>query len=79
MNSVLPVFVMKLYYFLFRLLWCMQLNTMKDSSEVLQYLLKLFFMFNTSIWYYDDNDKDNVPDDLGIKCIKYNKVFGREL
>ena len=36
-------------------------------------------MFNTSIWYYDDNDKDNVPDALGIKCIKYNKVFGCEL
>ena len=45
-------------------------NTMKEPSEIIQHLLKLFDMFNIRILY----DKYNVPDSLGIKCIYCNKV-----
>ena len=51
-------------------------KTMRDISDILQSLLKLFSMFKTSIWYDKDNDKYNFPYDLRIKCINCYKVFG---
>ena len=47
----------------------------KGPSEFLQYLLKLFFMLNIKIWYANND----VPDNLGIKHIKCNKVSGYDI
>ena len=51
MSSEHTVFVMILYYLLFRVLWCIHKNNMKGPSDILQYLLKVFFMLNMIIWY----------------------------
>ena len=47
-------------------------KTIKEPSKLLKYFSKLFFMFNISSWY-DNND---VPDILVIKFINCIKVFG---
>ena len=53
-------------------------NNMKETYYIIQDLLKVFSMFNIRIWYDKDKDKDNVPDNLQIKCTKCNKIVGYE-
>ena len=50
-------------------------ETMKEPPGVLQYLLNVFYVFIIRIFY----DTNNVPDALGINCMRCNKCFGREL
>ena len=42
-------------------------------------LVKALYIFNIGICYDTDNVKKNVPHDLVINCIKYNKIVGHEL
>ena len=48
--------------------------TIKESSKILQDVLKVFSMFKTRIWY----DKNDLPDSLGINSIKCNIVSSYE-
>ena len=50
-------------------------NNMKEYSGLLQYLLKVFYMFNTSIWY----DNYNIIEGLVINCTNCNKIVYCEL
>ena len=51
-------------------------NNKKGYSDLLPSLLKPFSMFKMSIWYERNNVQKIFPDDLGIKCIKCDKVIG---
>ena len=71
----LPLFVTELYGFYFRGVMTHVAKIMKEPSDLLQLLFKVFSMFKVMI-FHDTND---VADYLRIKCINYNKVVGYEL
>ena len=48
----------------------------KDTTDLIQSLLKVFSMSKTRIWYDTHNVKKNVSDALGIHCVKFDKVVG---
>ena len=51
-------------------------NNMKVPTDILQYLLKVFSMFNTSIWYDASIVNEQVPYSVGIMYTNLGKVIG---
>ena len=62
----------EIIWFCFQGVMVHTLNTMKEPSKILQYLLKCFFMFKVGILYYNND----VLDTHVIKCIKCENFFG---
>ena len=42
-------------------------------------MLKILSLFNIKTWYGSNTVRKNVPDDMGIECIKCDKVVGYTL
>ena len=65
----------KVVWFFFHYVMMHAAKNMKWPFNILQSMIKVFSMFNISIWDY----KENFEDYPGISCIWCNKVDGYEL
>ena len=50
-------------------------NTMEETADILQHLLKLFSILKIRIWYNEIIVHKQVPVSVGILCINCGKVI----